>query len=333
MRTDDPPSLSASTAVLPPSSSGGPGTAVRQLASDLLPERGPSRLLGYTALFWMASTVLHTVVFVFSDTAWGGAVSWRKPIVFSFSLGLLVWTFGWILDRLPDRRRLAWSMAVGFAVSSSAEIGLIVMQQWRGKPSHFNTATSGDAAVFAMMGMLVAVVSVLLVGLFIWSLIERPTNRLDRIVVFAGLATVMSGLGIGQWIISLGNEYVDRFNEVPKVVLNGEAGVAKFPHAVAFHGIQVFMVAATLLGRSVVSKATASRTMLVIVVAYLGVLIFSAMQSFGGRAPFDLDVISAALLGISTLVLLGSLGLSLRWWLTKPGGHRPEDAQTTRFGV
>ncbi len=291
-------------------------STMQGLVADLWPRRGPARLLGYTAGMWLVSAVLHSVVFVFDDTAWAGAVSWRKPIVFSLSIGLLLWAFGWILDRLPDRPKLAWGLGAPFALASTAEVALIALQQWRGRPSHFNTFESGNAAVFAAMGMLVVVMSVALVGLFIWSLIERPSNRVERIAIIGGLAMVMPGLGVGQWMITLGDQYVEQFNRVPETVLSGEAGVAKFPHAIAFHGIQVFMVAAALIGRSAVQATTATRAMWVTVSAYLGVLIFSAIQSFGGRAPFDLNTISATLLALSTLTLVVAMAKILQWRLS-----------------
>lgn len=305
-----------------PTRTGRPPVAARGpiggLMADLLPRRGPSRLLGYTTAFWLVSAVLHSVIFVFSDDSWSGAISWRKPIVFSLSIGLLLWSYGWILDRLPHRPRLAWPMAVLFAVSSTAEIGLIAMQRWRGRASHFNTLADGDALVFALMGALVAMMSLLLVGLLVWSMIERPEDRLERVAAIAGLAIVMTGLGTGQWLISLGSAYVEQFDRVPDTVVNGEAGAPKFPHAVAFHGIHVFMVAATLLRRSAVSAVKAGQAMMVTVAAYSGVLMFSALQTFGGRAPFDLGIVSAALLLLSTGTLVAVLGVIARWWLKAP---------------
>lgn len=300
--------------------SGGGRTAL----ADLLPQRGPSTLLGYVAGFWLTSGLLHLVIFAFADTAWSGAVSWRKPIVFSVSFGLMLLAFGWVLDRLPDRGRLAWSLAVVFALSSSIEVGLITLQQWRGRPSHFNTFEGGDATIFIMMGVSVGFISLALLGLFVWSLIERPPNRLDRTAAIAGMAMIVSGLGVGQWIINLGNTYVERFDRVPETVINGEAGVAKFPHAVAFHGIQVFMVVAVLLARSGVGRSAARRLMGTVVAAYTGLLVFSALQSYGGRAPFDLDVVSGGLLAVSGIVLATSVATVVGLWLV--GAARPDGA-------
>lgn len=316
-----------------------------EVVAALGPSSRPSRLLWYGTLLMLASAALHTVVFLFSGTPWDGAVSWRKPITFGVSFAALFWSFGWILDRLPNRPRLAWPLAVTYTVSSAVEVGLITFQQWRGHPSHFNTFESENALIFGLMGVMVVFISLSLIGLFVWVLVERPADPLERLAIVSGMALILLGLGIGQQIINLGNAYAEQFNEVPDTVISGEAGVAKFPHGVAFHGLQVFAIAAVLLGASAVDRAVARRTMLAVVVGYFGVLVFSVTQSFGGRAPLDLDVLSGLLLIGSMAVVVVALLAITRWWLLhpqpaedtsavdrEPGEHRPADRVRSRFG-
>jgi hypothetical protein len=276
----------------------------------LRPRRGPSRLLGRFALFWLASALLHMGVWAVDGGAWSGAISWRKPIVFSLSIGLLLWAFGWLLDQLPHRRRLAWSLAAILAISSTAENGLIITQTWRGEASHFNTFEATNGAIFAAMGAMVAVMSVTIVAGFVWSLIERPSDPIVRSALYWGFALVIAGLGIGQWIISLGNAYVEQFSQVPSTVTYGDAGVVKFPHAIAFHGVQLFMVAAASLSATAGAHRQRARTLMRLVVAsYLGVFAFSAVQTGSGRAPADVMAGTSALLVLSTAVLVAALGV------------------------
>jgi hypothetical protein len=76
------------------------------------------------------------------------------------------------------------------------------------------------------------------------------------------------------------------------------------------------MVTAALLSQSAVQAATAARTMWGTVLAYGGVLVFSALQSFGGRAPLDLNLVSGPLLLLSVVVLVGTLALTAQSWWT-----------------
>ena len=67
-----------------------------------------------------------------------------------------------------NRPRLAGALAWTFLVSSSVEVGLIAVQAWRGRASHFNVMEAGDAAVFALMGAAVGFMSLCLLGLLVW---------------------------------------------------------------------------------------------------------------------------------------------------------------------
>jgi hypothetical protein len=264
-----------------------PATLVRDLVADLRPTRRPARVLYAGAAFWLASGLVHLGVLAAHGWAWSGAVSFRKPLLFSVSVGLLLATVGWVLDRLPDRPRLAGALSWALLASSTVEVGLITMQAWRGRASHFNTLATGDALVFAAMGIMVAVMSLCLVAVLAWSLVEPPRDRLVRLAVIGGMALVVSGLGIGQWMVQLGNDFVETHRAVPDTVLYGARGVAKFPHAVAFHGIQVFIVAAVLLRRGVLAEAARRRVLRLVVWSYTAVLVLASAQTVTGHAPLD----------------------------------------------
>ena len=101
------------------------------------------------------------------------------------------------------------------------------------------------------------------------------------------MALVVSGLGIGQWIVELGNDFVETHRAVPDTVVYGQRGVAKFPHAVAFHGIQVFIVAAVLLRRGVLAEAARRPVLRLVVWSYAAAVVFASAQTITGRAPLD----------------------------------------------
>jgi hypothetical protein len=276
---------------------------IRQLAHDLRPVTKQARLLYWGAAFWLTIGAIHLIPLARDGWTWSGPLSFRKPIVFSVSMGLLLATTGWVLDRLPERPRLAGALAWTFLISSTIEVALITTQAWRGRASHFNVFENGDAMIFGAMGVAVGFMSLCLFSLFIWSLVERPADRLVRIAVIAGLALVMTGLGIGQMMIELGHEFVASHQAVPDVVTYGGAGEPKFPHAVAFHGIQVFIVAAALLGRSAMSESARRRSMLTIVGSYTAALVVASVQTILGQAPTEPTIWTAGLVVAIALVV------------------------------
>jgi hypothetical protein len=277
-------------------------TQIRDLARDLRPMSRPARLLYGGAAFWLVAGLFHIGALAMDGWQWSGSISFRKPIVFSVSIGLLLGSVGWVIDRLPERPRLEGALAWTLLASATLEVGLIALQTWRGRASHFNVFEGGDALIFAVMGVMIGLVSLCLVVVLVWSLIERPADPLVRFAVIGGLLLVMTGLGIGQWIIELGNEFVARNGTVPETVTYGESGAAKFPHAVAFHGIQVFIVAAVALQRVRLPSASRRRLMRTVFWAYAAGLVFASVQTVLGQGPLQPSVWSLGLV-VSLLTL------------------------------
>ncbi|HVR79169.1 MAG TPA: hypothetical protein VMS99_12360 [Acidimicrobiia bacterium] len=299
---------------------------IRHLIEELRPIRRPARVLYLGAAFWMVSALVHLVALGGDGWTWSGAVSFRKPLTFSISVGLLMATVGWVLDRLPDRPRLAGALAWTFLVSSSVEVGLIAVQAWRGRASHFNVMEADDAAIFALMGTAVGFMSLCLLGLLIWSLIERPADPSVKMAVIAGLLLVTTGLGIGQWIITLGVDYVETRGAVPETVTFGRAGVAKFPHAIAFHGIQLFILAAVTVGGGSNPAASKRGLMRLVVTSYTAILVFASLQTVAGRTPTDPSVWSLGL-AVSLVLLATALTQAARGFIDRESMERVEPAK------
>jgi hypothetical protein len=177
-------------------------------------------------------------------------VSWRKPVVFGVSLGLLLVTVAAVLRWLPGRRA-QWWVAGPLAVASVAEYVAITSQRWRGVPSHFNDATPYDSAVFGVMAASVAVIVVAVALLTV--LVALPLRNgfrggaALRLAVLVGLGAVLVSSWVGGRMIAEGTDVVAATGAVPDSVVFGAAGSAKLFHAVGQHGLQVLLAAALVL--------------------------------------------------------------------------------------
>lgn len=245
--------------------------------------------------FWIFSALVHTGLLAATGFEWSGSVSWRKPIVFGLSIGLLLMTVGWILDRLPDRPRLAGTIAWTLGVSSTIEVGLITVQAWRGEASHFNVfgrnqcddlrADGGDGGHHVALSLRGA-------DLGDCGPTGRPARQLggDR----------GDGSG-GGWV--------------------GYRPVVD-PHAIAFHGIQAFIISALALRRSDTSEDGRSRLMKALVASYSALLAFASAQSILGVAPTGTSVWTA-LMGVSGLATFVVLYRVARLYMTLRSRPRP----------
>src|SRR5207244_464919 len=152
-------------------------------------------------------------------------------------------------------------------------------------PSHFNDATSFDSAVFSAMGILIALVSLAIVILTVWSLLSLRGPTSGALAIRAGMVFLTVGQILGFALVTNGTSPGhDPFN----ASILGAAGEMKVPHAVALHGLQVLGLLALVLERSALAEAQRLGLVLVAIAGYALALAVAIGQTFGGRAPADL---------------------------------------------
>ncbi len=267
---------------------------MENLIADLRLRNPYSRVLGRLALALAFSAVVHLGVAIARGGDWQGAVSFRKPVTFAVSFSLMFWAMGWLMDRFPQRPRLGWPIALGLAGGGLVETGLITMQSWRGQASHFNFATEFDSGVFSVMGVTIGLVSLALLAIAIWTFVESPPGM--KLPMGTGMLLVLLGLGLGVPLIEMGVKFWETVGTVPDHLTVGAAGVAKFPHAIALHGIQVFILAVVVGNRLPIRTALVRLTL----GGYLGIVGWSIVHTNSGRAPGDPT-------GIESILLFGGL--------------------------
>lgn len=281
----------------------------------------PQRLLlgfgGATA----SSGLVHIVVWLVAGMpSLVGPVTWRKPIVFGLSIGVLAWSLAWVIQHLRDdramRRQTIWLIGL-----LSVELVLIDMQQWRGVGSHFNGATWFDARVFDAMGALILAAAGIL-GWWTWTLFAHPRRDLpsERLLAArAGMLLLAVGNVIGMVLVALGTSALAATGHGTTTV--GGAGNVKLTHAIALHGMQVLPVIAVLLA-AVPDVAVRLTEMRRAVVGYALLFGWAVWQALSGRAP-ETPALPSGLLLIAGVALLAwpVLRSALAWVATPRQGH------------
>jgi hypothetical protein len=259
-------------------------------------------LLYWLAVAFLAGAAVHGVVFLLGDRAWEGPISWRKPMLFSFSFAALSATIAWIMTFLPRRPRVGWPLAIVFAISSVGETALIAMQAWRGTASHFNDRTPFDEGVFIVMGFLIVGVATVMVILMIWSFVSlrAPTSLAWSIRL--GLLLLVSGLAIGGIILAEGLRQAD-LGPPDSPVHFGEAGVMNVPHALAIHALQVLPILGWILLFTQWDERRRIGLVLAAALGYAAIITAAVAQAAEGRAPLDPSPATGALAVAGALVV------------------------------
>lgn len=85
-----------------------------------------------------------------------GINRWIKPTKFFLSVWIMVWTMGWLLFYLDNKRKIRMISAL-IIISMFMENFLITMQSIRGVPSHFNVKDPFNSIVFSIMGIFIII--------------------------------------------------------------------------------------------------------------------------------------------------------------------------------
>ncbi|MGH8877763.1 MAG: hypothetical protein ACRD0P_10535 [Stackebrandtia sp.] len=194
--------------------------------------------IGYTvALLAFTSGLFHLIVYAIDGGSWSGPVSWRKPVTFGLSFGIVLATIVWVSTYINIRPR-ARNILIGvFTAASAYEVAGITVQRWRGLPSHFNNEDPVSAVIMVGLaaggGVLVAVV----IALTVLSLRRNPDAPPSMMLsVRAGLLILVAAMASGAAMIATGVVLSDTQGVEAAY---RQAGWLKPTHAATMHAVTV----------------------------------------------------------------------------------------------
>ena len=282
-------------------------------------------------LILIVGGLLHVIPLAFDGLQWSGAVSFRKPIVFGFALGLSAWSFAWIMTYLPRRKITSWFCLGVYLLAAYLEFIPITIQVWRGEASHFNHGDPLSATLWSIMGIAVAGLVFTVVFITFWSFtsLKAPSNYGWAIKI--GMLILLVGQGFGQWLINNAGDILG----APGVAVlpadvsfedastYGLAGNMKLIHFLALHAIQFLPVLAILTQYTDWNEAKKRNVLLLAAAGYIGLMIVVFYQVFNGLALFDLNIFSAiGLFGTFVLMVVSYLTtyIGMRYKAIKKSG-------------
>lgn len=254
------------------------------------------------------SGCLHLLLWLAGEQAWEGSTSFRKPALFGISTGLTLWSCLWVSYLLTPSPRVKWSTHL-LTAALLIEVGLITFQAWRGEASHFNRRTPFDASVETTLLVLITVASLIIFWLNAISLRRDQLATVQphmRLAVQAGLSLLSLSCLLGFVITAIGTQQVAA-GLAPETFQ--PRGVLKFPHGAALHAIQTLVLLAWCVSR--IGSRWPQAVIWFAIVAHLLGLLFASLQTFRGRARFELDLPGTSLLLATFLALLISAVLLL----------------------
>lgn len=272
----------------------------------------PRLWLNLTGAILVLSGLIHVVVWMISGGLWEGDVSWRKPILFGLSTGATVLSVAWLYPKLAEQRYDVWLIPI-FSLAMLVEVALITGQQWRGVASHFNHETPIDAWIENALTGLIALATLVLLDLTRRALLRVTAPEDLQWAIRGGMVFLILSCAIGFGILVYGNLQMRSGGDPTRI---GQAGVAKFPHGVAIHAIQIFPGCCWLAAQVGIPLRRRKRLVVYLIAAMTAFMIYSLIQTLGGRARFDLTTCSSLVLASSLFCLV-----MVAWPLLRSSWH------------
>lgn len=313
-------------------SSIGRARARMQVPLRLVRLHPPLMVLVATMLLLIAVSAAGLVL---DDRILLGVPIWIKPMKFAISFVVYGLTFAWLISLLDEgRRRLGRRFGTVIAVSGIVEVAFIVAQVARGRQSHFNTATTLDNALFALMGATIAILWLASLAIAVLLMRQPIADRPAALAIRFGLVIALAGLAVGFLMLKPTPDQAATAATAPPTVLGAhsvgvpdggaglplanwstEAGDLRVGHFVGMHALQALplLAAGLALGARSVRRLRAerSRARLVTVgaVAYAGLTVLVTWQALRGQSLLHPDALTLA----AAAVLLVATGAGAVW--------------------
>jgi hypothetical protein len=293
----------------------------------------------------VALLVVALVAQLFDHRLVLGASVWAKPAKFAGSVALTALTLALLLGHIdvPSRAR-RWAVGL-ISWLTGLELVLITLQSIRGVPSHFNNATPFDVAVFAAMGIGIAIVTIA-IGYLGYRAFRTPFG--DRALgwgIRLGIVTMLFGASIGATMPSptaaqraqlaagehpalLGAHTVgaaDGGPGLPGTRWSTRHGDLRVPHFIGLHALQLLPLAGWAIGRR--RRRDGAALTVIAGAGYFGLTATALVEALRGRPLLSPDGLTLALAGavvaiVAVAVIVQLVGGRLRARRADlPGAH------------
>jgi hypothetical protein len=179
---------------------------------------------------------------------------WLKPMKFYFSVGLMIFTMGWLLYYLNDAKKImrySWLLIV----TMFFENGLIILQSIRGTTSHYNETTLIDGIVFYSMALFILLFTITFVFICIAFFRQKQFNISNAYVwgirlgiFFFILFSLEGGMMISQMKHTVGAP--DGGPGLPLTNWSTQYGDLRIAHFLGLHSLQLLPVLGYYIAKS-----------------------------------------------------------------------------------
>ncbi len=212
---------------------------------------------------------------------------WLKPLKFSLSAAIFIYTVGYYTNLYNYTKRKKNIINHVIAWTTLADILIIMTQGARGVKSHYNMDSLLDGLLFAAMGILVSF-SVLVMLIFLVDTLRRKPKvnySVFSALLIAWISTLYGSYVGGQMLGQQGHNVgvPDGGDGMFLVNWSLEGGDLRIAHFLGLHAIQVMPIAAFFIHKKMPNSPKLAGLLSVLFgISYLGIIALTFHQAKNG---------------------------------------------------
>jgi hypothetical protein len=230
------------------------GLSMKTLPNAFLALNRRNSVLAITGLIHLIFGLLVLFLLPFETRQVMGINLWIKPIKFYLSSAIYLWTLAIYLSYLKDThprstRIVAWSLAMTILIENV----FITMQAARGTMSHYNISSPFDGMVFSLMGIAIAMNTLVMAYLTVLFLLSSPPLPKPYLWgIRLGLLLFLFGSAVGGMMIGMQSHNVGvpmGGEGLPFTNWSTRGGDLRIAHFLGLHALQIIPLVGYLLAR------------------------------------------------------------------------------------
>jgi hypothetical protein len=215
-----------------------------------------------------------------------GLNPWIKPFKFDISVFIMIATLAIFLSGLHRFSTLRLWVGGSFAIALTFENLLIALQALRGVRSHMNYTTPFNAKVFALMGLMLPIVTVAIILTLCLYFAEQPNwSKAVTWGIRLGLLLLLAGFSEGALMVMHGGHTVgaaDGLAGLPITNWSRRHGDLRIAHFFALHAVQALPILGYLCSRMPVAERLQVTAVFCAAVLYSGLVWLLFRQAMAG---------------------------------------------------
>jgi hypothetical protein len=245
-----------------------------------------NRLLANAGTAFLGLAIVLTVYAFFNKVEVLGINSMIKPIKFALSIWVYAWTLAWLLYYVTAQSKVKY-LSILAVVTMVYEEGVIVIQAFRGKLSHFNQSEIVGGILYSIMGIMIVWLTTATLVLAIRFIRQKSysINNTFALSIKIGLIFFVIFSFFGGYMSAINSHSVGgKIGENGLPLLNWSTlfGDLRVAHFFGIHSLQLIPFIGYVVSRK--NQTNGELKVWIFSLLYFGFVVFTMLQALSGKA-------------------------------------------------